>query len=63
MASESISRRTYGHDNNEPSGAIVEEINRDHDSRPRESWLMPNGLAQVDVIDLASPDHTKRSHS
>ena len=44
MASESVSHRTYGHDNNEPAGAIVEEITRDHDSRPRESWLVAYGL-------------------
>jgi hypothetical protein len=45
MASESVSRSADGHDDNESAGTIVEEISRDHDSRPRERWLMPNGLA------------------
>lgn len=63
MAPQAVGRGGDRYHHDQPARTVVQDVDRHHDRRPPERWLMTDRLAQVDVIDLSSPDHARLSHS
>ena len=63
VASKPIRHRSDGHYHDEVSGAVVEDVSRHHDGWPDKCRLVPYGVSEIDVVDLASPDQLIESHS
>lgn len=63
MTSEPIGEGADGHDHYELAGTVVEAVDRHHDGGPKEGWLVPHWLTQIDVVYLTSQDQARASHS
>lgn len=63
VASQSVVRRSHGHDNDEVAGTVVDDVSGDHDRWANECRFAANGTPQVDIKDLAPPNQAMASHS
>lgn len=63
VASQPIAGGRDRDDDHQPAGAVVEDIDGHHDRGSSEGWLVTDRLAEIDVVDLSSPDQASASHS
>lgn len=63
MASQAETSGRDRDDDYQATGSVVENVDRHHYRRASKGWLMSDGLAEIDVVDLPSPDQASVSHS
>ena len=63
MASQAVTCGRDRHDDHQAARSIVEDVDRHHHRRATKSRLVSDRLAEIDVVDLPSPDQASASHS
>lgn len=63
VASQAITSGRDWDDDHQTARSVVENIDRHHHRRAAKGWLVSDWLAEIDVVDLPSPDQASASHS
>ena len=63
VASQSVTSGSDRDDDHRTARSIVENVDRHHHRRAAKGGLMPDWLAEIDLIDLSPPDQASGSHS
>ena len=63
MAAQAVRLRPNGDDGDKLARAVVQQVRRDYEGRPDKGRLVADGLTEIEVVDLSSPDQSGASHS
>lgn len=63
MTAQAVEGAGERHDDHQLTGAVVQEVDRDHHGGPLKSGFAPDRMPEIYVVDLASPDQVSVSHS
>lgn len=63
VASQAVSSGRDRDDDYQTARSVVENVDRHHNSRATKGRLVSDWLAEIDVVDLPSPDQASASHS
>jgi hypothetical protein len=63
MASQAVTSGRDRHDDHQAARSVVEDVDRDHYRRAAKGRLVSDWLAEIDEVDLPSPDQARASHS
>lgn len=63
VASQAVTNGRDRYDDYQTAWSIVENVDRHHHRRAMKGWPVSDWLAEIDVVDLASPDQASASQS
>lgn len=63
VASQAVTNGRDRYDNHQTARSIVENVDRHHHRRAAKGWLVSDWLAEIDLVDLPSPDQASASQS
>lgn len=63
VASQAVTSGRDRYDDHQAARPVVENVDRHHHGRAAKGWLVSDWLAEIDEVDLPSPDQASASHS